>query len=104
MRSFQPRCTEFRASERRATLEREVLFDLLSQRALLAALTLGVVGYSVSHAALAVAAGSVAASLSGAPLASSLVALPSYFQLEKSTAAATYVGLVAALVKAGTGA
>jgi ABC-type multidrug transport system fused ATPase/permease subunit len=104
MRSFQPRCTGFRASERRATLEREVLFDLLSQRPLLAALTLGVVGYSVSHAALAVAAGSVAASLSGAPLARSLVALPSYFQLEKSTAAATYVGLVAALVKAGTGA
>jgi ABC-type multidrug transport system fused ATPase/permease subunit len=104
MSSFQPRCTETQENRRGPTLEREVLFDLLSHRPLFAALTLGVVGYAAGHAALALAAGSVAASLSGAPLRSSFAALPSVAWLGNSLVVASYVGLAAALVKAASGA
>ncbi|HEX4340201.1 MAG TPA: ABC transporter ATP-binding protein [Polyangiaceae bacterium] len=62
-------------------------------------MTLGVAGYSAGHAALAVAAGSLAAALG-----KSWVALPSFVRLGNSIAAASYVGLVAALVKAASGA
>jgi ABC-type multidrug transport system fused ATPase/permease subunit len=99
MRSFQRRCSEIVERADRRTLEREVLFELSSHRSLLAALTLGVVGYSAGHAALAVAAGGLAASLGN-----SSVALPSFARLGNSVASASYVGLVAALVKAGSGA
>jgi len=99
MSPFQRRCSEIGARAARRTLEREVLFELFSHRSLSAALTLGVVGYSASHAALAVAAGSLAAALGN-----SSVALPSFTPLGNSVASASYVGLVAALVKAGTGA
>ncbi len=99
MSSFQPRCSENHEREAPRTLEREVLFELFSHRPLLAVLTLGVVGYSVGHAALALAAGSLAASLGNTS-----VALPSFAWLGNSIAAASYVGLVAALVKAASGA
>jgi ABC-type multidrug transport system fused ATPase/permease subunit len=99
MRSFQRRCSEINSRADRRTLEREVLFELSSHRSLLAALTLGVVGYSAGHAALAVAAGGLAASLGN-----SSVAPPSFARLGNSIASASYVGLVAALVKAASGA
>jgi ABC-type multidrug transport system fused ATPase/permease subunit len=99
MRSFQRRCSEIGVRADGRTLEREVLFELFSHRSLLAALTLGVVGYSAGHAALAVAAGSLAASLGN-----SSVVVPSFARLETSIASASYVGLVAALVKAASGA
>jgi ABC-type multidrug transport system fused ATPase/permease subunit len=99
MRSFQRRCSGIGKHANRRTLEREVLFELSSHRSLLAALTLGVVGYSAGHAALAVAAGGLAASLGN-----SSVAPPSFARLGNSIASASYVGLAAALVKAASGA
>jgi ABC-type multidrug transport system fused ATPase/permease subunit len=88
---------------RRRTLEHEVLFELNAHRTLLAGLTLGVAGSAFGHAAMALAAGALAASLSGAPRSASLAAVPKLDWVESSVVAASYVGLVAALVKAGSG-
>src|SRR5215471_20342268 len=102
MSSFQPRWTGIakNALRRHRTLEQEVLFDLLSHRTLLAGLTLGVAGCALGHAVMALAAGNLAASLSGAPLDKSFTALPRVARLGSSIAVVSYVGLGSALVKA----
>src|SRR5215471_2698350 len=104
MSSFQPRCTQIHERTARSTLEHEVLFDLFSHRPLVVALTLGVVGYAAGHAAMALAAGSLAASLSGTPLSSAFLARPSLAGLGNPMFVAAYFGLAAALVKAASGA
>src|SRR5204863_7002328 len=104
---FQPRCTpqtEPTDPGSPRTLHGEVLFDLLSRRALLIALTLGVVSYSTGHALMALAAGSLAEALSPTPLGRRFFGIPMLMHLGGSPAAATYVGLAAALVKASAGA
>lgn len=86
---------------RRRTIEQRVLFALRDRPELLAKLTLGVVGYSVAHAALALSAGSVASALGTTPL--DRPALSGIQSFEASIATASYVGLLAAIVKALAG-
>jgi ABC-type multidrug transport system fused ATPase/permease subunit len=104
MSSFQPRCTQILQRTSRPTLEREVLFDLISHRPLVVALTLGVVVYAAGHAAMALAAGSLAASLSGTRVSSAFLARPSLARLGNPIFVTAYFGLGAALVKAASGA
>lgn len=78
------------------TLWGTVLFELRKSPPLLAGMTLGTVGYSVGHAALAFGAGSLAAALSGAPSA-----WADDFLGPVMTPA--YVGLGGAIVKASGG-
>jgi len=86
------------------TLEGEVLFDLRANPTLFAGLTLGVVGYSAGHALLALSAGALARGLATLPLASALPGSPPSGPWAWSVTAYSYVGLVAAVVKAGSGA
>jgi ABC-type multidrug transport system fused ATPase/permease subunit len=86
------------------TLEGEVLFDLRANPTLFVGLTLGVVGYSAGHALLALSAGALARGLAASPLASALPASPPSGPWAWSVTAYSYVGLVAAVVKAGSGA
>src|SRR5258706_11173944 len=100
MSSFQPRWMQMvrNARVRRRTLEHAVLFELSAHRALLAGLTLGVAGSALGHALMALAAGALAASLSGAPGSESVAALPRLEWLENSVAPAPFFGLSAGLL------
>ena len=79
------------------TFERDVRIELLESRGLIAALTLGVVGYAVGHASLAVAAGALGSAVAHPPQA--LLREPAIWPWDGSLKVLFYVGLVAALVK-----
>src|ERR1041385_2557053 len=94
-------CSVAMRTGRGVTLEQEVLFALREHRELFVSLTLGVVGYALGHALLALSAGSVAGALGKTPF--DHPALPGISRLEPSIATASYVGLGAAIVKALSG-
>ncbi|HEX7668393.1 MAG TPA: hypothetical protein VF395_02360, partial [Polyangiaceae bacterium] len=83
------------------TLESEALFELRSHPAQLVSLTLGVVAYSLGHSAMAAAAGLVARALSGGTFGAGHLTA---WLWRSSLTTTAYVGLVAAVVKAGGGA
>lgn len=84
----------FPASE--PTIGRAVVFELRDNPPLLAGITLGIVGYSAGHTALALGAGSLAAGLGGA----ASVVLPEAWA--RPTWAPVYFGLAGAFVKAAS--
>lgn len=85
---------------RGATLEKEVLFALRHHRELIVELTLGVVGCGFANALLALSAGAVAEALGRTPFDHPVVPGGSF---GPSIEGASYVGLCAAIVKAGLG-
>jgi ABC-type multidrug transport system fused ATPase/permease subunit len=86
------------------TLESEALFELCSRPSQLASLTLGVVAYSVGHAAMAASAGLLAHKIAGGSAGHGLDGVMAAKLWKGSLTTLAYVGLVAAFVKAGTGA
>jgi ABC-type multidrug transport system fused ATPase/permease subunit len=83
------------------TLEGEVLFELFARRGLFLSLTLGVVGYSAGHAGMALSAGVLAKAIASTPFEHPSQALPD--KTWDTAIAFSYVGLGAAVVKAGAG-
>ena len=92
------------SSPRPRTLESEALFELRSRPSQLASLTLGVVAYSVGHSVMAASAGLLAHGISGGTTSNELDGKMTVWLWKGSLTTLAYVGLAAAIVKAGAGA